>query len=120
MRLAILISLTSCASNQLAAESTPAERLPSAEEVAAHVRAEWAADYGKRFARFEERDGEEAELTAVSNVSCGYYYVTPECSFDIVARFADGERRRRMIDQFGWTPEGRLQAVFVMYHERRR
>jgi hypothetical protein len=122
MKLAIatLLVLTGCAANPRATTSTPPERMPTADEVAAYVRAQWAMDYGERFARFEQRQGEKAELIAVSKVACVYYYLTPECSFDITARFADGERQRQLYDQFGWTADGRLEAVMVMYHERRR
>lgn len=122
VRLAILIllALTGCAASPRVAESTPAERMPTADEVAAYVRAQWATVYGERFARFEQRQGKVAQLIAVSNVSCAYFYLTPECSFDITARFSDGERQRQLSEQFGWTANGQLEAVIVMYHERRR
>lgn len=57
----------------------------------------------------------------MTNVSCGYYIATLECSFDVIAHFPDApSQHRNMVDQFGWTADGKLQSVIVLYHERRR
>ena len=122
MRLAfaILILLPGCSADRATGGFPRTERLPSPAEVAAHVRQDWAEDYGRRFARFEARDDQRAELVSISNVTCAYSYATPECMFDIEGRFPDGTlRQRQMFEQFGWTDDGRLKAVIVMYHRRR-
>lgn len=119
--LLLIFALPGCASKAMSIEEGRAkEPLPTSEEVIAYVRANWATDYGKRYANFANRPGESAELAEISNVVCDYYVVTPECSFDAIARFSDGEpHRRAMYEQFGWSDEGQLKAVLVIYHLRR-
>lgn len=117
----LLFTLTGCAPKLMSIEEgRAAEPLPTSEEVAAHVRANWVSDYGKRYANLASRPTEIAELIDIDNVSCDYYVVTPECSFYAIAHFATEEpQRQQMSEQFAWTADGQLTAVLVMYHTRR-
>ena len=119
--LLLILALAACAPKAMSIEEgRVAEPLPTAEEVTAYVRANWDAVYGKRYARIAARPDDNAELIDLGNVVCNYYVVTPECSFDAIARLPDGEpHRRQMHEQFGWSTDGHLKAVLVMYHMRR-
>ena len=119
--LSLFFALVGCAPKAMSIEEGRAsEPLPTSEEVIAYVRANWATEYGNRFARFAGRPGDTVKLIELSNVVCDYNVVTPECSFDAVVRFADEEPlRRQMFEQFGWSDDGQLNAVLVMYHMRR-
>jgi hypothetical protein len=111
-----LTMLTACAGN---ARPSEPDRLPTAAEVEQYVGKAWDSEYGGRFARFASRPDERPILISVSTVSCRYYIVTPECSFDVVARFASEEpQHRQLSDTFGWE-KGELQSVMVFYEERR-
>ena len=117
-----LLCFSGCANQAISVEQARAEeRLPSSDEVAAYIRSQWDEDYGPRFARFASRPLQKPVLVSVTNLSCDYYIATPECYFDVVAHFPDEPpQQRQMSDQYGWTEDGKLQAVIVMYHERRR
>ena len=116
-----LLCFFACATQAISIEQARAdERLPTSEEVVAHVRSQWDNDYGLRFARFASRPSQKPALISVADVSCVYYVVTPQCSFEVVASFSDGvPHHRRMTDQFGWTEDGKLTSVIVMYERRR-
>ena len=117
----LILTLAACAPKPMSlAEGRPAERLPSSDEVIAHVRLAWATEYRWRVARFASRPNDSPELIDVSNVRCEYYFFTPQCSFDVAARFPDEPTKIwPMFDQFGWDDKGQLMTVIVMYHRRR-
>ena len=117
----LMLVLAGCAAKAVSiGEGRAAERLPTSEEVMAYVHAHWSSDYAKRYSSFASRPGDSAELVEVTNVACDYYIVTPECSFDVAARFPNERSQlRQMFDQFGWTGDGQLQSILVMYHMRR-
>jgi hypothetical protein len=117
-----LLCFSGCANQAISLEQARAkERLPTSDEVTAYIGSQWEIDYGPLFARFASRPTQKPDLMSVTNVSCSYYIATPECSFDVVAHFPDEPpQQRNMVDQFGWTDDGKLQSVIVMYHERRR
>lgn len=75
----------------------------------------------KTFARFSKRPGEKAELIGISEVSCGYTYMTPECWYQVTGRFGDEPIvQQRLSSQFERDDAGNLVEVIVMWHERRR
>ncbi|MFN3473292.1 MAG: hypothetical protein ACK4ZW_04535 [Blastomonas sp.] len=120
-KMLLLSALAGCAPKVMSIEEgRAAEPLPTSEEVVALVRSNWASDYGKRYAKLAFRPAERAALIDIDSVSCDYYVVTPECSFYAIAHFDNEEpQRRQMSEQFGWTADGQLTAVLVMYHSRR-
>jgi hypothetical protein len=110
-------SLVGCASSAMAEEMAADEPLPTPDEVIAHVRAQWNEDYSQRFARFASRPGEMAELLAVTDVACFYYFGVPDCTFEVTARFeGEAEQRREISENFGRDADGRLQSVIVSIH----
>ena len=117
-----LLCLSGCASQPISVERARAEeRLPTPEEVTAYVVSRWGVKYGPRFARFASHPLQKPVLVSVTNVSCDYYVATPECAFDVIAHFPNGPpQQQNMVDQYGWTDDGKLQSVIVMYHERKR
>ena len=120
--ISLILALAGCSPRIMSlAEGRAAARLPSSEEVIAHVRLAWATDYRRRIAGFASRPDDSPELVQVSNVRCNYYVVTPECSFDVAARFADEPTKIWPIsDQFEWDDKGQLQTTIIVYHERRK
>ena len=118
----LLFGLISCSPNSANVdEGWKAERLPTSEEVIAYIRDHWEDDYGKRFARFSSRPNDNAELIEIGDVACDYYLVTPQCAFEVNAKFTDENPQRiPMVEQFGWDSDGHLTGVIVMYHSRRR
>jgi len=117
-----LLCFAGCADHAISLEQARAEeRLPTSDEVTAYIGSRWDIEYGPRFARFASRPSEMPVLVSVTNVSCDYYIATPECSFEVAARFPDEPpQQQNMSHQYGWTDDGKLQSVIVMYHERRR
>ncbi|MGL3820011.1 hypothetical protein [Sphingopyxis sp. R3-92] len=117
-----LLCFSGCANHAISVEQARAEeRLPTSDEVAAYILSQWEVDYGPRFARFASRSSQKPVLVSVTNVSCDYYIATPECSFEVTAHFPDEPpQQHNMADEYGWTDDGKLQSVIVMYHERRR
>lgn len=94
--------------------------MPSALEVAQHVREHWI-DWGGRLARISGHSGQVIELVSIENVSCSYTFTTPECSLDVTGRIALGPVvRQRMFTQFDRSKAGNLKEVIVLFHERRR
>jgi len=116
-----LLWLSGCANHAVPVGQDHAEeRLPTSDEVTAYIHSQWESDYGPQFARLASRPSQMPTLQSVNNVSCGYYIATPECSFDVLAHFPDeSPQLRNMAEQFGWSRDGTLQSVIVMYHERR-
>ena len=117
-----LLCCSGCANHAISVEQARAEeRLPTSDEVAAYIRLQCETDYGPRFARIASRPSQKPVLVSVTNVRCDYYIATPECSFEVVAHFLNElPRPQNMVDQYGWTDDGKLQSVIVMYHQRRR
>lgn len=117
-----LLCFSGCANQAISVEQARAEkRLPTSDEVTAYIGSRWDTEYGPRFARFASHPSQQPVLVSVTNVSCSYYIATPECSFEIAAHFPDEPlQQRNMQDQYGWTDDGKLQSVIVMYHERKR
>lgn len=117
-----LLCFSLCANDAISVEQARAEVwLPTSDEVTAYIGSQWDIEYGPRFARFAPRPLEKPILVSVTNVSCDYYIATPECSFEVAAHFPDEPpQQQNMIDQYGWSDDGKLQSVIVMYHERRR
>lgn len=115
-----LTMLTACAGGARPSEQAQApDRLPTSAEVEEYVGKAWDSIYARRFAAFASRPNETPALISVSTASCGYEIVTPECSFDVVARFPSEEpQHRQLIDTFGWE-KGELESVMVFYEERR-
>jgi hypothetical protein len=117
----VFLVLIGCTPKVLGEEVVVAEPLPTSEEVIAYVSSRWSDDYGRRFAREVSRRGETAELLAVTNVSCSYRYNTPDCEFQVAARF-DGEleQRRKLSETFGRDAAGHLEAILVLTHDQPR
>lgn len=116
LALALFLFAGSCA----ALGDHPARpRLPTATEVASYVERTWESDgWDETFARFAERPGEAATLIRVDNVRCDYYYDSPDCTFDVVGRFAAGHNvTRTLTSSFAWR-NGQLVGVFISVHER--
>lgn len=118
--MALTPALASCATSRTFEETQPAPALPTAEEVSRYVTSHWP-DLSKTFARFANRPGRTAELIGVSEVSCGYTYTTPECSYQVAGRFGDEPTvQHRLFSQFDRDAAGNLVEVIVMWHVRRR
>lgn len=118
--MALIPALAGCATLRAFEDTQPAPALPTAEEVSRYVTSHWP-DLSKTFARFANRPGQTAELIEVSEVSCGYTYTTPECSYQVAGRFGDEPKvLHRLFSQFDRDAAGTLVEVIVMWHERRR
>lgn len=109
--LCILFGLNAC----VTAAPTPLERLPSSADVESFVREHWDAGYWRSSEVFRSRHV-RPQLVSVSNVTCSYYVVTPQCVFEITARFSSGETTtQRMAEMFRWNDQGRLEVTNVIY-----
>ena len=118
--MAVIPILAGCATPRAIENTRSAPALPTAEEVSRYVSSHWA-DVSKTFARFANRPGQTAELIGISEVSCGYTYTTPECSYLVAGRFgSEPNVQHRLFSQFGRDDAGNLVEVIVMWHERRR
>lgn len=118
--IALVPILAGCATPRATENTQSAPALPSAEEVSEYVSLHWP-DVSKTFARFANRPGQTAELIGTSEVSCGYTYTTPECSYQVTGRFGDEPNvQQRLFSQFERDGAGKLVEVIVMWHERRR
>lgn len=94
-------------------------RLPTPEEVASYIERSWETDgWNALFARFAGRPGIPATWLGVENVRCDYYYDNPDCTFDVIGRFATGEdARRNLSSSFEWR-DGQLVGVIISVHTR--
>lgn len=118
--MALTLALAGCATSRTFEDTQPAPALPNAEELSRYVTSHWS-DLSKTFARFSNRPGQTAELIGVSEVSCGYTYTTPECSYQVAGRFGDEPKvQHRLVSQFDRDAAGNLVDVIVMWHERRQ
>lgn len=118
--MALIPALAGCATPRSPVDTQPATALPTADEVSRFVTLHWI-DLSKTFARFSDRPGRTAELIEVSEVSCGYTYATPECSYQVAGRFGDEPKvQHRLFSQFDRDAAGNLVEVIVTWHERRR
>ncbi len=118
--MALIPILAGCATSQAFEDTQSAPALPTAEEVSRYVSSHWP-DLNKTFARFAKRPGQTAELIGISEVSCGYTYTTPECSYQVAGRFGDEPSvQHRLFSQFERDDAGNLVEVIVMWHKRRR
>ena len=118
--MALIPVLAGCATSQAFEDTQPAPALPTAEEVSRYVTSHWP-DRSKTFAIFANRPGQTAELIGVSEVSCGYTFTTPKCSYQVAGRFGDEPKvQHRLFSHFDRDTAGNLVEVIVMYHVRRR
>ncbi len=118
--MALIPLLAGCATHRAVESTQPTPALPTVEEVSRYVTSHWP-EVSKTFARFAKRPGENAELIAISEVSCGYTYTTPECWYQVTGRFGDEPNvEQRLFSQFERDDTGNLVEVIVMWHERRR
>lgn len=97
--------------------------LPAEAEIAGYVGAHWAADFSWRFNRFAGREGRSSELLSVQNSHCDLTWSNSvaECSYDVVAKFSDGEIvTRQFWSEFERASDGSLEEVLIIWHVRKR
>jgi hypothetical protein len=90
-------------------------RLPSARQVSAYVRDNWA-DYARRI----DGEGSTIILVKVKDVVCRERSGVPDCAFKVVVRRADGgQHDQALSSSFEWTADGGLEEIVVLRPRRR-
>lgn len=97
--------------------------MPSGTEIGEYVTERWIAGFSMRFSRFAGRPGQSSEVISIANARCesSFGCGIAECSYDVTAAF-DGEEpvTRKLWSQFERSPNGALNEVLVIWHERKR